>query len=363
MQSIKISFQDLFEYLNVGNVKNEIEVSSKKIYVPTPYSELVPILGYIKKDNHNIVNVSLENGETFKVSDKHLVFEGGECKQIRNCSSVDCIDGNMKIVDYKIHSTNEDVYDISLDDPHIYITPNGVIHHNTTFLISLAQLLQNTGKRAAIASGEETSDQLAYACERLGASDVDIAHLKNVEEIANAMEHYDLMVVDSFQALRSTDTKLKNKAFFQYAQDLLISKAKETGCVLVFVLHITTAGLPKGGTDIIHAVDVNMKLTVDQNDKTIRIFDVYKNRAGETKKHTATMSGKGLKFVGDVVEPVANDKKVSGKASSNLLTNKTTTMILGKLIGANKVKTYTKNIDTCIKIADECRNIYKHFAK
>jgi predicted ATP-dependent serine protease len=233
----------------------------------------------------------------------------------------------------------------------------------STFLILLSQLLQNTGKRAAIASGEETSDQLAYACKRLGATDVDIAHLKNVEEIANAMDHYDLMVVDSFQALRSDNTKLKNKAFYQYAQDLLISKAKETGCILVFVLHITTSGLPKGGTDIIHAVDVNMKVTVDQNDKTIRIFDVYKNRAGETKKHSATMSGKGLKFVGDVVKPVANDKKVSVKASNNLLTNKAATMILSKLVGANKVKTYTKNIDTCIKIADECRNIYKHFAK
>jgi len=385
MQSIEISFQDLFEYLKVGKVKNEIEITPKKIYVPTPYSELVPILGYIKKDNHNIVKVSLENGETFKVSDKHLVFENGECKQIRNCSSVDCVDGNMEIVDYKIHSTNEDVYDISLDNPHIYITPNGVIHHNTTALLQICELLAKQGKTSAIASGEESHLQIAYACKRLGVTDVDVAHIKNVEDIAEAMHHYDFMVVDSFQALRSNQN-MKKREFCQYAQDLLLSTAKETGCVLVFVLHITTQGLPKGGTDIIHAVDVNMKVSVDKEDDTMRLFHVYKNRFGETKVHMAMMTSKGFDFKGAYVAPVEDEKpdktpvaEIRKKEILDMnepphltldrvcdklgVAGHTAGILLRELVGEGKMQKFGRGAAAVWKIAQECQKLHKQLTK
>lgn len=381
MQSIEISFQDLFEYLNVGKNINEIEVSDKKIYVPTPYSELVPILGYIKKDNHNIVEVTLENDETFKVSDKHLVFENGECKQVRNCETVDTIDGNIKIVDYQIYSTGENVYDISLHDPHIYITPNGVIHHNTTFLGSVAQMLTEQGKRAAIASGEESHLQLAYTCKRLNVTDVDIAHIKDVEEIAAAMHHYDFMVVDSFQALRSNNKNMKKREFYQYAQDLLLSTAKETGCVLVFVLHITTQGLPKGGTDIIHAVDVNMKVTVDKDDDTMRIFHVYKNRFGETKMHMAMMTSKGFDFKGAYVAPEEEEKKpkksVDEKRKNDILkmdepphltldricdkfgiSGQIASNLMRQLVGEGKLQKFGRGANAIWKLAQDCKEIH-----
>jgi len=67
--------------------------------------------------------------------------------------------------------------------------------------------------------------------------DVDVAHISNVEDIAEAMADYDFMVVDSFQALRSSDTKMKKREFYQYAQDLLLSTAKETGCVMEYLKH------------------------------------------------------------------------------------------------------------------------------
>jgi len=174
----------------------------------------------------------------------------------------------------------------------------------STLVGQVCQMLCNQSKKVAIATGEESHLQLAYTCKRLGVEDVDIAHVKNVEVIADAMKHYDFLVVDSFQALRSSDPKMKGKAFTQYAQDLLLSTAKETGCVLVFILHITTQGLPKGGTDIIHAVDVNVKLTVDKDDDTMRIIHVYKNRFGETKQHAAIMGSRGFDFQGVYEAPV-----------------------------------------------------------
>lgn len=384
MQSIKISFQDLFEYLNVGKNINEIEVSDKKIYVPTPSSELVPILGYIKKDNHNIVEVTLENGETFKVSDKHLVFENGECKQIRNCETVDTIDGNVEIVDYKIHSTGENVYDISLDDPHIYITPNGVIHHNTSALLQISQMLATQDKRTAIASGEESHLQIAYTCKRLGVTDVDVAHIKDVEEIAEAMHHYDFMVVDSFQALRS-NKNMKKREFYQYAQDLLLSTAKETGCVLVFVLHITTAGLPKGGTDIIHAVDVNMKITVDKEDDSMRLIDVCKNRFGPTKTHCALMTSKGFDFQGAYVPPVEEKKEPKKPKNDERkqeilnidepphltldrvcdtlgVSGQIGGILLRELVGEGKLQKFGRGANAVWKLVQDCKETHKAFA-
>jgi predicted ATP-dependent serine protease len=173
----------------------------------------------------------------------------------------------------------------------------------STMVAQICQLLAHNNHRVAIASGEESHYQLAYTCKRLGVEDVDIAHIKDVDLIAEAMKQYDFMVVDSFQALRSKKN-MKKKEAAQYAQDLLLSTAKETGCVLVFILHITTQGLPKGGTDIIHAVDVNVKMSVDKDNESQRLIHVYKNRWGETKQHIAIMGARGFEFQGVYTPPV-----------------------------------------------------------
>jgi predicted ATP-dependent serine protease len=184
----------------------------------------------------------------------------------------------------------------------------------STLTCTIAQMLTSKGLKAAIASGEESHLQIAYTCKRLGVEDVDVAHIKDVEVIADAMKHYNFMVIDSFQALRSKNN-MKKREFSQYAQDLLLSTAKETGCVLVFILHITTQGLPKGGTDIIHAVDVNVKMSVDKDEPSRRIIDVYKNRFGETKQHIAIMGARGFDFQGVYVPPT---EESSGSSRPNV---------------------------------------------
>lgn len=259
--------------------------------------------------------------------------------------------------------------------------PGGV--GKSTFMILVSQMLCDQGKRAAIASGEESHFQIAYACKRLGATDVDVAHIKDVEEIAAAMHHYDFMVVDSFQALRS-NKNMKKREFYQYAQDLLLSTAKETGCVLVFVLHVTVTGLPKGGTDIIHAVDVNMKVNVDKEDQSMRIFHVYKNRFGETKMHTAMMSGKGFDFKG-VYVPLENKidktptaeirkKKILDMNEPPHLTmdrvceklnisSQTASTLLRDLVGAGKMQKFGRGANAVWKIAQEVKKLHDTFSK
>jgi len=251
----------------------------------------------------------------------------------------------------------------------------------STFLLQVGQMLAEQGKKFAIASGEEEIEQLAYACHRLGLSDVEIAHIKNVEDIASAMSDYDVMVVDSFQALRSNNKDLKKKEFYQYAQDLLISTAKQTKCVLIFVLHITTTGLPKGGTDIIHAVEINMKVSVDKDNTDMRIIDVYKNRCGNTKQHIAYMTPKGLDFKGaaddqpiEEPEPVVNVSEVRMKELLNSENNEwtlanvcaklgvspqTAGILLRAMVGENKMEKIGRGVNAIWKIQNHCKEIHK----
>lgn len=257
----------------------------------------------------------------------------------------------------------------------------------STSLIQICELLAKQGKKAAIASGEESHLQIAYACKRLGVTDVDVAHIKDVEEIAEAMHHYDFMVVDSFQALRS-NKNMKKREFYQYAQDLLLSTAKETGCVLVFVLHITVTGLPKGGTDIIHAVDVNMKVSVDKDDDTMRLFHVYKNRFGETKVHMAMMTPRGFDFKGVHTAPVEEDKPKRAKTPTSDIrkqeilnmdepphltldricdklgvSGQTAGILLRELVGEGKMQKFGRGAAAVWKIAQECQKLHKELTK
>lgn len=252
----------------------------------------------------------------------------------------------------------------------------------STTLVQISQMLCDQGKRTAIASGEESHLQLAYTCKRLGVVDVDIAHIKDVEEIAEAMHHYDFMVVDSFQALRS-NKNMKKREFYQYAQDLLLSTAKETGCVLVFVLHITVTGLPKGGTDIIHAVDVNVKVSVDKEDESNRIIHVYKNRFGETKMHIAKMTSKGFDFQG-VYTPPAEEKINKTPASDTRkkaildmkepphltldricdslnISGQTAGTLLRELVGEGKLQKFGRGANAIWKLVQDCKEIHSAF--
>jgi hypothetical protein len=181
---------------------------------------------------------------------------------------------------------------------------------------------------------------------------------------------------------------MKKREFYQYAQDLLLSTAKETGCVLVFVLHITTQGLPKGGTDIIHAVDVNMKVTVDKEDDSMRLFHVYKNRFGETKIHMAMMTSKGFDFKGAYVAPVEAEKPKKNKTPTaeirkeeilNMdepphltldrvcdkleVSGQTAGILLRELVGEGKMQKFGRGVNAVWKIAQECQKLHKHLTK
>ena len=178
----------------------------------------------------------------------------------------------------------------------------------TTSLLQLMEAMAKAGYNVGYSSGEENKYQLAFTCKRLNIQEVAIANETDIDKLASAMENLDMLVVDSFQAL-STSTKMNSRELEKYAVSTLCSRAKETECALVFVMHRTKDGKLKGSTLVPHSVDVNFEITMDPDgDETDRLLTTQKNRFGATGEWGATMTSKGLELTGKKVQTKALSK-------------------------------------------------------
>jgi len=129
VKKIKIKIGDLFEKLNISDIDKLVKKDN--IFIKTPSGELVEIKGFIKKSPKDIYEYEFSNGIKIKCSDEHLFQEKGITKKARDCEFIDTI--NESIAKLKSTFLKKDyVFDISIDTPHLYVTPNGVIHHNTS---------------------------------------------------------------------------------------------------------------------------------------------------------------------------------------------------------------------------------------
>ena len=80
----------------------------------------------------------------------------------------------------------------------------------TTALLQYMEALAGNGYNVGYASGEENKYQLAFTCKRLNVKSVNVANETDIDTLAASMEDFDVLVVDSFQAL--TTTKKLNSA-------------------------------------------------------------------------------------------------------------------------------------------------------
>lgn len=309
LENVEVTFEDLFEFLGVVE-KDAIQKVQHDFFIETPDSELTPILGVIQKTNHDIFKYTLENGIEFLVSDKHLVFEFGELKHISSCSSVDTINGTFRVVSSEFVK-NGDVFDISIPNPHLYITPNGVVHHNTSMLLQLLELLERNGKRTAYISGEENIEQLAFTAKRLNVVSVPLANITDVDELCEAIveQECDFVVIDSLPAI-SSKLKMNKRELEDYITTKIIQTAKENEIVIGTILHFTKSGTYKGSTLLPHSVDCNIVMERNKEDLSLRDIDVTKNRFGSAGQAVFEMTSTGFTF-----EAVEVDDEASGKKS------------------------------------------------
>lgn len=166
----------------------------------------------------------------------------------------------------------------------------------TTMLLQLMEALASNGYEVGYASGEENRFQLAYTCKRLNVANVAIANETDIDKLVAATQSLDVLVIDSFQALSTTE-RMNARELERHAVNSLVSAGKENECVVIFVMHLTKSNQLKGSTLVPHSVDVNFRIDMDpESDETARIIDVYKNRFGTSGQYSATMTRTGIEL-------------------------------------------------------------------
>ena len=140
VKTIQVSIRKLFEALNCDNIAYETPTKPSVPFKIKSKNGFVDVNFLVKKLSKK-VKYYFEDNVSITCSIHHLVFDNGTCKKICEANGVDTIYGYKKLVGVAALSDGE-VYDVALASPHEYITPNGIIHHNTTLAKALINVLK-----------------------------------------------------------------------------------------------------------------------------------------------------------------------------------------------------------------------------
>jgi len=171
----------------------------------------------------------------------------------------------------------------------------------STLLLQASAQIARTGAKAVYVSGEEATGQVRLRAARLGLSDAPLrlAAATSVRDILTTLaagEPPELLIVDSIQTMHSdtiegapgTVSQVRACAFE------LIRYAKETGCCLVLVGHVTKDGSIAGPRVLEHMVDTVMSFEGERSHQ-YRILRCLKNRFGAVDEiGVFAMEGHGL---------------------------------------------------------------------
>jgi len=174
----------------------------------------------------------------------------------------------------------------------------------STLLLQVSAKLASEGADIVYVSGEEAAGQVRLRASRLGhaASPIRLASATSVRDILTTLGQGrtpDLLVIDSIQTMHSdtiegapgTVSQVRGCAFE------LIRYAKETGCALVLVGHVTKDGTIAGPRVLEHMVDVVMSFEGERSHQ-YRILRALKNRFGAVDEiGVFAMAGQGLEEV------------------------------------------------------------------
>ncbi len=176
----------------------------------------------------------------------------------------------------------------------------------STLLLQAAANLARRGLSVGYISGEEAVDQVRLRARRLGLGDapVQLASATSVRDILTTMgrgEPPALLVIDSIQTMHSDLIEGAPGTVSQVrasAQEL-IRFAKERGCALMLVGHVTKDGSIAGPRVLEHMVDTVLSFEGERSHQ-YRILRANKNRFGGTDEiGVFSMAEEGLCEVGN----------------------------------------------------------------
>ncbi|MDB5736554.1 MAG: repair protein RadA [Sphingomonas bacterium] len=177
----------------------------------------------------------------------------------------------------------------------------------STLLIQAAAKLALAGLPVAYISGEEAADQVRLRARRLGlgAAPVQLASATSVRDILATLDGGRppaLLVIDSIQTMHSDTIEGAPGTVSQVrasAQEL-IRYAKDTGCAVFLVGHVTKDGAIAGPRVLEHMVDTVLSFEGERSHQ-YRILRAIKNRFGGTDEiGVFAMDEQGL---GEVANP------------------------------------------------------------
>ena len=174
----------------------------------------------------------------------------------------------------------------------------------STLLLQAAARLALAGRTVAYVSGEEAADQVRLRAQRLGLGDapVQLAAATSVRDIlASFPTTPDLLVIDSIQTMHSDliEGAAGTVSQVRASAGELIRFAKERGCAVVLVGHVTKDGSIAGPRVLEHMVDTVLAFEGERSHQ-YRILRAIKNRFGGTDEIGVFAMGEdGLGEVGN----------------------------------------------------------------
>ncbi|MEX1376663.1 MAG: DNA repair protein RadA [Eubacteriales bacterium] len=159
----------------------------------------------------------------------------------------------------------------------------------STLLLQVAGLMSKQGVEILYVSGEESVDQVAMRAKRLNVSDSTL-HLycqTNVDKIlkAAADTKAKVMIVDSIQTMYKEELPSAPGSVAQVRESSasFLRYAKENGCAIFLVGHVTKQGSIAGPRILEHMVDTVLYFE-GNSDHSYRILRAVKNRFGSTNE-------------------------------------------------------------------------------
>lgn len=190
----------------------------------------------------------------------------------------------------------------------------------STLLIQTVASLARSGRKTAYISGEESADQVRLRAQRLGLGDapVQLASASSVRDILTTMDDIkpEILIVDSIQTVHSDLIEGAPGTVSQVraCSNELIRYAKDSGCALILVGHVTKDGNIAGPRVLEHMVDTVLSFEGDRSHQ-FRMLRGIKNRFGGTEEvGVFAMAEKGLVEVTNpsVLFLTSRDEPVSG---------------------------------------------------
>jgi hypothetical protein len=181
LNRVRIKIGDYFKFKGADGTDNinEFNKQDGETYIDTP-TGLAPILALIKKEKNDILEIKTEDGLTSRVAEKHIYPQkDGSNVWAKDATHLMTRNGERKIVNKKFFC-NDYVYDISIPDPHVYYSSNGILHHNSLFGAVVGANAAFKGKNVLIITLEMSEEEYF---KRIDANllDLNIANFKNID--------------------------------------------------------------------------------------------------------------------------------------------------------------------------------------